>query len=178
MVDNCHVTVAFSNDQYNNGFRNVNITISYFDNDGQIDIGTGEGILISGYDPANHQDAIEQSDNDVQDTYELCKGFDPTCLSEYNITANLFLLNTVEITPTFRGKGYGKFAMKEIIKFFQEVVLGTVIIIKPHPIVRGNTKQTTTEINLGIKKLQSYWKQCGFKRCKNTQYFFRECDLL
>jgi hypothetical protein len=138
--------------------------------EGDLKIGSGHGILIPEYATDRHSVAIELSDRVTQDTYDVCAGFDPSCLSEDNITMRMVIIEKIEIVKKYRGNNYGLEVMNTIISFFS-LFPGTVIILQPHPYGETGTQAT-------IKKLQDHWKKCGFKQCKKTPYFFRECDFI
>jgi hypothetical protein len=136
---------------------------------GVIKIGMFDGLFLSQYDPEKHEQAIEIANCITQDAYELCKGFNPSCLSG-EFCCHLFVLNTMEIDKKYRRKKIGIKTMNEIINFFADI-MNTVIIIKPHPI--GTPLKSDGQV-----RLQKYWKKCGFKQCFDTPYFFRECDFV
>lgn len=145
----------------------INITIK---DDNDYEIGNGCGVLLPEYDMEDHVSAIELADSVTQDAYEVCNGFDPSCLSEQGqiMTMRMVILEKIELDMEYRGNGYGLDVMNDIIVFFS-LFPGTIIILQPHPYgKKGNKKE--------IKKLQDHWKKCGFKQCKKTPYFFRECD--
>jgi hypothetical protein len=132
-------------------------------------IGYMKGVLIPEYSSDNHKYANKIADDEHQDAIDVCKDFNPKCLSEPDMVMRLVIIMKAEISEEFRGKDHSINAMNDVIKFFSSMP-GTVIILQPHPYAEDNPQ--------GIKKLQKHWMKCGFKRCGRTSCFFRECDLL
>jgi hypothetical protein len=158
-------TISFT--EFDDAIWRVNIKIC---DDNEFEIGSGTGILIPWYDLEDHSSAVELADRVSQDAYEVCCGFDPSCLSEYSCITKMLILERIELEKKYRGNGYGLDAMKDVISFFAQIT-GTVIVMQPHPIGKSDKHP-------GVKKLRNHWKKCGFKQCKRTPYFFRECDIV
>jgi hypothetical protein len=160
-----YTTIAVTPELDGDTYTQFEIEIS----DAETTIGTGNGILID-YDWKNRKSAIIDADGFSGDALEIIENFQPCCLQDPEACFRIAVVDKIEIDVNYRGNGYGLDAMRSIIKFFS-MITGTVIVILPSPI------GTPSKPN-GEKRLQKYWMKCGFERCKNTKYFFKECDYI
>lgn len=99
---------------------------------------------------------------------------------EYFNGANLLLISTVEILPRYRGKGYGRPAIRQLMKLLRGGAAMTALEALPvsydYPSVPGDsTWQSRMEVDEfeekteeGTKKLRRYWEGLGFKHIQGT----------
>ena len=96
---------------------------------------------------------------------------------------DLLLISKVEILPRYRGKGYGRFAVRRMLK-----TLGSglaMALLEAHPVRysqgaaqtddwEGRMRVTEFEGKTaeGVKKLRRYWTGLGFTPIEGTDFYF------
>ena len=134
----------------------------YSDDDAsEVLVGSCKGFTISL--PTDHDHLAEIADEISDECFSVCSEFQSFDECE---TLNYLVLTSMEIDKQFRGNGIGLKTMGLLSEYFWNYT----ILIRPHPI-----KGTCDNVDDGIKKLQKYWMQSGFKQSGESQVFFKEC---
>ncbi len=80
------------------------------------------------------------------------------------------ILNRVEINDLYRGHGI----LKKVVEFLSKT-FNVPILIKPYPLqYEGEGKDNDIEFKLDLKKVESAYRKCGFKRSRpRSEYMIK-----